>query len=352
MDVYMLPFLKGTEVAVTQGNNSPYSHYGKAIYAFDFSLGTQDEGTLLVAAASGTVTMIKEDSQDGECGGEAFAAKGNYIVIGHDDGCCDLYLHLKHASVSEFGLAVGAKVGRGQAIARLGKTGYTSCRAHLHFQRQYSGPTYWQQSVPIVFADVPGDGVPKEGQHYVSGNEPVSPASLQEALQSATALQAGALLLPARAFLAAAQQSGLGAPLSAVSRLTAADGRQYFVQVFEGDTLYVHIAPPGSATDWNDVRSMRLLLVQNPSDDWGLALWRHTYERAGVEYRPAWASHQYALRQLSTNPLGAPLGGGTSNGVHILNVGGKRYEAEVYARDTIYWAPPDWGNIRRLSELG
>jgi murein DD-endopeptidase MepM/ murein hydrolase activator NlpD len=114
MDVYMLPFVKGTEVAVTQGNNSPYSHYGKATYAFDFSLGTQDEGTLLVAAASGTVASIKEDTLDSECGGEAYAAKGNHLVISHDDGFCDLYLHLTHAGVSEFGLTVGAQVSRGQ----------------------------------------------------------------------------------------------------------------------------------------------------------------------------------------------------------------------------------------------
>jgi murein DD-endopeptidase MepM/ murein hydrolase activator NlpD len=351
MDVYMLPFTKGTEVAITQGNNSPYSHYGKATYALDFSLGTQDEGTLLVAAASGIVAMIKEDTLDNECGGEAYAAKGNHIVIRHDDGCCDLYLHLQHASVSGFGLSMGAQVSRGQPIGRLGKTGYTNCRAHLHFQRQYCGSTYWQQSVPIVFADVPGDGVPKEGQHYVSGNEPAQPASLKDALQSETAVQVSTLLQPAQAFLAAALQGSLGVPLSPISRLTAADGRQYFVQVFELDTLYVHIAPPGGLTDWNDIRGMAGLLIQNYSDEWGLALWRFTYSNAGAEYRPSWSSHQYVLNQLATRPLGAPLGGGTTNGVHVLNVGGKRYEAEVYARDTIYWAPPNWGDIQRLSEL-
>jgi hypothetical protein len=351
VEITMLPFTKGTEVAITQGNNSPYSHYGKATYAFDFSLGTQDEGTLLVAAAAGTVAMIKEDSLDSECGGEAYAAKGNYLVIRHDDGFCDLYLHLTHSCVSEFGLTVGAQVSRGQPVARLGKTGYTNCRAHLHFQRQYCGATYWQQSVPLAFADVPGDGVPKEGQHYVSGNEPTQPASLKEALQNETAVQSSSLLLPARALLTYARQSNLGAALSPVSRLTATDGRQYFVQVFELDTLYVHIAAPGGQTDWEDIRRMNMLLIQNQNDDWGLTLWRFTYTNAGVEYRSAWASHQYVLNQLASRPLGAPLGGGNSNGVHILNVSGKRYEAEVYAHDTIYWAPPNWNDIRRLSEL-
>jgi hypothetical protein len=350
VDIYMLPFIKGTEVAITQGNNSPYSHYGKATYAFDFSLGTQDEGTQLVAAAAGTVALVKEDTPNSECGGEAFAAKGNYLVIRHDDGFCDLYLHIMHGSVSEFGLTAGAQVARGQPIARLGKTGYTNCRAHLHFQRQYCGPTYWQQSIPLAFADVPGDGVPKEGHHYVSGNEPDQAGSLQDVLQAETAAQFSSLLLPARALLATARLHDLGAPLSFLSRLSAADGRQYFCQVFELDTLYVHIAAPGSQTDWDDVRRMSALLLQNHNDDWGMALWRHTYSSAGVEYRPTWASHQYALNQLAIRPLGAPLGGGASNGTHIFNVGGKRFEAEVYARDTIYWAPPNWGDIKRLSE--
>ncbi len=351
MDVYMLPFVNGTEVWVTQGNNSSYSHYGKASYAFDFSLGSTTEGTMLLAAAGGVVAKIKEDTTDEICGGEGYAAKGNHLVIRHDDGFCDLYVHLKHASVSEFGLRTGTPVARGQPIARVGKTGYTNCRAHLHLQRQYNGDSYWQQSVPLVFADVPGDGVPKQGQRYISGNELEQPTSLKESLEEVAAQQAAALLQPAQAFQYSAQQWSLGAPLSGVSRLIAPDSRHYFVQVFEGDTLYVHVAVPRSQIDWSDVRKMSTLLVQNQTDEWGLTLWRHTYANAGVEYRPSWSSHQFALSQLTTKPLGAPLGGGSSNGVHVVTADGKRYEAEVYAYDAIYWAPPNWGDIRRLSEI-
>jgi hypothetical protein len=351
VDIYMLPFVKGTAVWVTQGNNSRYSHFGKAAYAFDYSLGPQDEGTLLLAAAGGTVDKAKEDTPDDVCGGEAYAGRGNYLVIRHEDGFGDLYMHLKHGSVSEFGLSVGTQVVRGQAVARMGKTGYTDCRAHLHFQRQYGGASFWQQSVPVVFGDVPGDGVPKEGQRYVSQNEMEQPSSLKESLRNATSRQAQELLQPAQSFQSYAQQRRLGAPLSCIARLSAPDGRQYLVQVFEADTVYVYVAPPGSPADWTDVRSMNALLIQDCSDEWGLALWRHTYSSVGAEFHPGWASHQYVLNQLATRPLGAPLGGGDASGVHTLIVGGKRYEAEVYASDTIYWSPPNWGDIRRLSEL-
>jgi len=350
MDIYMLPFAKGTDLWVTQGNNSPYSHYGKAAYAFDFNLSSNDEGALLVAAADGTVDLIKEDIPDDHCGGEDMANQSNRLVIRHDDGFCDLYLHLKRGSACEFGLSVGTQVVRGQPIARMGKTGYTNCRAHLHFQRQYCGTSYWQQSVPVVFADVPGDGVPKEGRHYVSANDMAQPASLRQALQDTTDQQAGALLTPAHALLAYAQHKGLGAALSGLARLTAPDGQLHYVQVFEGDTAYLHVVSPGNGISWTDAGSMNALLAQNAHDAWGLALWQHTYSNVGVAYRPSWASHQYALRQLASNPLGVPLGGG-SNGVHTLLIGGKRYESEIYARDTIYWIPPNWEDIRRLSEL-
>lgn len=350
MDIYMLPFSQGTEVVVTQGNNNPYSHYDKAAYAFDFQT-PQGEGTILVAALGGVVAMIKEDCPDDRCGGEGLAGQANHLVIRHDDGFFDLYTHLKFGSISEFGLSIGTRVTRGQSVARLGKTGYTNCRPHLHFQREQGGPSYWQQSVPVVFADVPGDGIPKQGQHYISGNSLEQPPSLKNALQGITVAQNNVLLMPSRAFKVYAQQKQLGAPLSNVTRLTAPDGRQYFVQVFEGDTVYVHIAPPDGQTDWTDVRSMNNLLIENRSDEWGIQLWKQTYANAGVEFRPSWSSHQYVLNQLLVKPLGAPLGGGSTNGVHMLPVGQKHYEAEVYARDTIYWTPPNWGDIRRLSEL-
>ncbi len=347
----MLPFVKGTAVWVTQGNNSRYSHDGKAAYAYDMSLGLLDEGTLILAAADGTVAAIREHTPDDVCGGEAYADRGNYLVIGHADGFQDLYLHLKQGSVSEFGLSVGSTVVRGQAIARMGKTGYTDCRAHLHLQRQYAGVRYWQQSVPLVFRDVPGDGVPKEGQCYISQNEMEQPSSLRESLRERAVRQAGESLRPARDFQACAQQRRLGAALSGVARLSAPDGRPYLVQVFERDTLCAPAPAADRPADGADIGSMVDLLVRDRQDAWGLALWRHTYAVAGVEFRPGWASHQYALAQLGSRPLGAPLGGGDANGVHGWVAGGKSYEAEVYALDTIYWNPPNWLDIRRLSEL-
>jgi hypothetical protein len=342
MDTYYLPFTKGTRVWVTQGNNSPFSHTGKAAFAFDFGLTENPVGAPLVASAGGVVDMF-EDSHPNN------SDRSNYLVIRHNDGFCDSYLHLTHGSVREFGLTVGSTVARGQTICRMGETGRVT-GPHLHFQRQHCGPTYWQQSVPVSFADCTEvDKIPKEGRSYVSQNEMGPPVSVKSALEGIAAQRNTALLLgPAGVLLNVAQQDGLGLPLAEIAQLRAPDSTFSYVQIFEGDTLYLGMDADAAPAN---VGRMSALLIQDPDDAWGLTLWRHTYAKAGLVYRPTWASHQFVLGELATNPLGAPLGGGSVNGVHILTVGGQRYEAEVYARDTIYWAPPNWSTILRLSEL-
>lgn len=344
MSGYMLPFPEGKDVVVTQGNHSPFSHTGKAEFAYDFVPLPDREGGVIVAAASGVVAMMEDSHPDG-------SDRSNYLAIRHNDGFCDLYLHLKHGCVTEFGLTVGALAARGQPVARVGSTGRVT-GPHLHFQRQACGDTYWQQSVEISFDDVlENGGIPIEGRHYISGNVEAQPMSLREALQDISSRQAGTLLKPAQTFLSFAQQHNLGAPLSGIARVTGPDGQPYLAQIFSLDTLYLLVSAGGTGTNWQAVHRMSELLIPNLNDPLGLILWAHTYASAGLEFNPRWASHQFVLHQLATNPLGAPLGGGSVNGVHILHIGGKQYEAEVYARDTIYWAPPNWGDIRRMSEL-
>jgi hypothetical protein len=351
---YKLPFPKGKQVWCTQGNNntaegSSHRPNTKAAYALDFSLapGDNDEGELIVAAAGGTVTMIKEDTPN-HVTREAGLGQGNYLVIRHNDGFCDLYMHLMYGCVSEFGLVVGSQVVQGQPVARLGKTGFCF-GAHLHFQRQHCGASYWEQSVPVTFDDV--GGTPRMVIMYVSGNEavPQPVVQLEDVLDDITAQRTAVVLEPARALLAAAAQSGLGASLSGISRVPDPKNVQHYVQVFEKDALYLSTAVPAQV---GNVGSMRNLLTANAADAWGLALWKHTYTSAGVEYRSYWSSHQYVLAQLAGKPLGAPLGGGTTNGVYPEIIGVKRYEAEVYAEDTIYWVVNEWGDIHRLSDLG
>ena len=48
------------------------------------------------------------------------------------------------------------KVSQGEVIGTAGKTGWTYCTPHLHFQLQKTGNSYWQQSIPITFDEVDG----------------------------------------------------------------------------------------------------------------------------------------------------------------------------------------------------
>lgn len=73
-------------------------------------------GADIVAADSGKV-LISTYSQ----------SAGNYIVIDHGGGICTVYMHASSRLVS-----VGDNVTRGQVIAKVGSTGYSTGN-HLHF---------------------------------------------------------------------------------------------------------------------------------------------------------------------------------------------------------------------------
>ncbi len=86
--------------------------------------GSGCNGKSIVAANDGTVITSKMNS-----------AYGNMIIIDHGGGISTLYAHASQRLVS-----VGDKVTRGQVIAKVGSTGY-STGPHLHFEVRINGAT-------------------------------------------------------------------------------------------------------------------------------------------------------------------------------------------------------------------
>jgi murein DD-endopeptidase MepM/ murein hydrolase activator NlpD len=166
---YLLPWPGGEIQTVTQGEETSFTHNGLAAYAFDFDLAYDT----VVAARSGKVALIRDDSNIGGCNA-IFSSATNFVLIDHGDETSSLYLHLAYGSVL---VEPGDLVEQGQPIAISGETGVTcggdgGPGAHLHFQVQRTGDGgYFKQSLPIAFDDVPSNqGVPQEGRSYVSGN--------------------------------------------------------------------------------------------------------------------------------------------------------------------------------------
>lgn len=79
-------------------------------------------GSAIVAAASGEVVVSTYS-----------ASAGNYVMINHGGGVYTVYMHASSRLVS-----VGDKVKKGQTIAKVGSTGY-STGPHLHFGIRVNG---------------------------------------------------------------------------------------------------------------------------------------------------------------------------------------------------------------------
>ena len=106
-------------------SSSP-AHTGKLRNAVDF---VAPVGTPVLSAAEGFVTLVKDDSYTGGPSME-YWNDSNFVVIAHPMGEFSRYDHLQHKSAL---VSVGQHVAAGQAIARVGMTGFTFL-PHLHFQ--------------------------------------------------------------------------------------------------------------------------------------------------------------------------------------------------------------------------
>jgi murein DD-endopeptidase MepM/ murein hydrolase activator NlpD len=166
-DGFYLPLECGKTSKIAQGNNGSFSHQGKSLYAYDFSLALN---TPMTAMADGVVAYLYDKTGPGDpCynGGDSSCFPyANYVVLKHGDGSLSTYKHLNKVSVS-----LKQFVKRGTVIGLSGSTGY-STGPHAHVMRMEDCGQYSCQSIPLKFQDVGGDQVPDQGQSVTSGNCP------------------------------------------------------------------------------------------------------------------------------------------------------------------------------------
>lgn len=127
---FRLPFVGQYKISQGPGCWTTHRLPGH-VEAIDFALPL---GTSVVATEAGSV-IGAADAGDGY---------GNRIQIQHDNGMVSWYGHL-----SQYMVAMGSRVAKGQMIARSGNTG-TSTGAHLHFEVRSSDSAIWIRDMPGV----------------------------------------------------------------------------------------------------------------------------------------------------------------------------------------------------------
>ncbi len=147
-----LPFQSGEARLVIQGNDGAFSHTGRYRYAWDFRMPV---GTAVTAAANGVVAEVIDQFAEGRPD-HALDERANLVVIDHGGARFSVYQHLSPGGAL---VAEGETVTRGEPIARSGNSGFTS-EPHLHF----AVIDHRNRSQPACFANVAGDGVPRQGQ--------------------------------------------------------------------------------------------------------------------------------------------------------------------------------------------
>jgi murein DD-endopeptidase MepM/ murein hydrolase activator NlpD len=132
------------------------SHRDWEEFAYDFAMPVGSE----VCAARGGSVVLVEMGHDGN----GFGLPNNQIAVAHDDGSVGYYLHLKQCGNL---VNIGDRVEQGQCIAVSGHVGL-SMLPHLHFHVIGAGG----QLLPVTFAEVGGDGIPRMFGRYTSDNAP------------------------------------------------------------------------------------------------------------------------------------------------------------------------------------
>jgi murein DD-endopeptidase MepM/ murein hydrolase activator NlpD len=113
-----------------------------------------------------------------------------------------------------------------------------------------------------------------------------------------------------------ALEKKLGPALSDAYRITV-DGKEYSLQVFAFDTLYVEVP------NWKDIQFISEITPGNLCE----ALLAETYKACGATYDPSSPFHQTAAQ----NKLGTPL-----SDVYEVDLSGNTFKVQVYATGVVY----------------
>lgn len=167
--LYLFPFTHGTKHKIGQGFGGKFSHTDAVSrFAIDFDM---DIGTPILAARSGLVYQIKEDS---DLGGphKSYAHHANYIKVYHSDGTIGSYVHLQKNGAT---VKIGDRVSAGDLIGYSGNTGL-STGPHLHFSILKISDTGKLVSIPFRFRDPDNKAITPEPYEWyysnIPGNQP------------------------------------------------------------------------------------------------------------------------------------------------------------------------------------
>jgi len=112
---------------------------------FGFGAPVRAAADGIVVGLAGTQPDNREFDQS-KLGSEPWVLFGNYVLVDQGQGTYAVYAHLQQGSVLP---KLGARVRRGEAIARIGASG-SAMFPHLHFQLQ-DGPTLQAEGLPSYF---------------------------------------------------------------------------------------------------------------------------------------------------------------------------------------------------------
>ena len=159
---YKLPMTAGQPWIVTQGPYGTFSHWGNSLHAYDIA---PRGGDCVVAMKAGIAYVhdlgLRQDHQH-----HSF---GNYITIDHGNG---EFSHYAHLASGTFVVANGQRVEQGQALAKVGNSGYTLGEGggyHVHVSVTRTLPIS-SNSIPFQFEDLPDAGRGIRNRTVVSTN--------------------------------------------------------------------------------------------------------------------------------------------------------------------------------------